>query len=105
MDMARVRSNYSQWPRVSFIQGTIPTVFSLLELERIAFVHIDLNCAAPEAAALEYCWPQLSKGGLVLLDDYAYSGCSQQGDMLDKMAHRLKAEILTLPTGQSLLLK
>jgi len=105
VDIDRVRANYSQWPGAMVVEGTIPRVLPTLALEQVAFVHIDLNCAAPEAAALEYFWDRLSKGGLILLDDYAYANCLHQGDLLDETAHGLGTEILTLPTGQGLLLK
>jgi hypothetical protein len=71
----------------------------------LAFLHLDMNCAYPEAVALRYFWPILSAGGVVLLDDYAYYGSEEQGASLDGVAADLGAGILTLPTGQGLILK
>jgi hypothetical protein len=68
-------------------------------------VHLDMNSASPECAALEYFWPLLSAHGLIFLDDYAYFRSPPQGDALDDVAHRLGIEILSLPTGQGLILK
>jgi len=104
-DMSRVRANYAEWPRVKIIKGAIPDILSSLAIERIAFLHIDLNCAAPECAALELFWECMSPHGLILLDDYAYWGHSYQGDAIDTVAKRLGTGVLTLPTGQGLILK
>lgn len=105
VDLDRVRANYRRWPRAILVPGTVPQVLASIPAERVAFVHIDLNCAAPEAAALEFFWSRLSQGGLILLDDYAYANCEHQGDLLDQTAHRLGTTIMALPTGQGLLLK
>jgi hypothetical protein len=104
-DMDRIRANYSKWPQAVIVQGMIPQILPSLDVGTVAFAHIDLNCAGPEVAALEYVWPRLSKGGFVLLDDYAYAGCFHQGDMLDRAADGLGAEILAMPTGQGLMMK
>ncbi len=104
-DLARVRSNFSQWPNAQVIQGQVPRVLPELSLSQVSFVHLDLNSAAPECAALEFFWPLLSDRGLILLDDYAYFRSSPQGDALDAVATQLGFEILSLPTGQGLILK
>jgi hypothetical protein len=72
---------------------------------QIAFVHLDMNSASPECAALEFFWPLLSPRGLILLDDYAYFRSNTPGDALDTAARRLGTEIVSLPTGQGLILK
>jgi hypothetical protein len=104
-DLERVRSNFSQWPHASVIQGEVPGVLSQLPVTKVAFVHLDMNSATPECAALEFFWPLLSSRGLILLDDYAYFQSNPQGDALDTVARRLGIEILSLPTGQGLILK
>jgi hypothetical protein len=104
-DLAEVRSNFSQWPNAQVIQGQVPEVLHSLPLSQVSFVHLDLNSATPECAALEFFWSLLSDRGLVLLDDYAYFRSSPQGDALDAVGSRLGFEILSLPTGQGLILK
>jgi hypothetical protein len=103
-DMERVRSNF-RWPHAKVIQGEVPAILPQLPVTQIAFVHLDMNSSAPECAALEFFWPLLSARGLILLDDYAYFRSNPQGDALDKVARSLNIEILSLPTGQGLILK
>jgi hypothetical protein len=100
-----VRRNFSEWRHVTIIEGTIPETLSQVRAERIAFLHIDMNCAAPEIAALTHFWDRLVVGAPVLLDDYAYQGYRHQKVAMDELAGRLGVAIASLPTGQGLLLK
>ena len=104
-DLERVRANYAEWPNVEVVQGIVPDVLPSLGVQQVAFLHIDMNCAFPERAALEYFWELLSPGAIVLLDDYAYFGYEAQGNALDGLAHTIGATILALPTGQGMILK
>ncbi len=64
-----------------------------------------MNCAYPERAALEFFWDHLSPGAIVLLDDYAYFGHDRQASTMDAAACALGTRILSLPTGQGVLIK
>jgi hypothetical protein len=104
-DTARVRANYSEWPNAVVVQGAIPEVLPGLDTGAVAFLHIDMNCAYPERAALEFFWTRLSHGAIVLLDDYAYFGHDQQAGAMDSAARALGGDILSLPTGQGIIIK
>lgn len=104
-DVDRVRANYSEWPGTVLVQGTIPAVLARLNLGAVAFLHIDLNCAYPERAALEFFWDRLSPGAFVLLDDYAYFDNDCLTQAIDDAARKLGIEILSLPTGQGLIIR
>ena len=104
-DVEQVRQNFSQWPSAVVIQGAVPDVLAQFDDIRVAFLHIDMNCAMPERAALEFFWDRLSSGGFVLLDDYTYLGHESQSIAIGAVARQLGAEILSLPTGQGLIIK
>lgn len=103
--LERVRANYSEWPNVEIVQGVVPEVLPTLGIENVAFLHIDMNCAYPERAALEYFWDLLSPHAMVLLDDYAYFGNDSLARAIDSAAVSLGTEVLSLPTGQGLIVK
>lgn len=71
-DVERVRANFAEWPNAVVVPGSVPEILPAVNVARVAFLHLDMNCALPERAALEHFWPKLSPGGFVLLDDYAY---------------------------------
>lgn len=104
-DLDRVYDNYREWPNVSVVKGVVPEVLAGLAIDRVAFLHLDMNCAFPEAAALRHFWPLLSPGAMVLLDDYAYFGYDSIRHAVDSVAQSLGIEVLSLPTGQGLILK
>lgn len=100
-----VRANFAQWPRARIIVGAIPETLAQVKAQRIAYLHLDMNCAPPEVAALAYFWDLLVAGAPVLLDDYAYLGYSQQKLAMDDFARERDVAICSLPTGQGLLIK
>jgi Macrocin-O-methyltransferase (TylF) len=104
-DVERVRANFSEWPSALVVQGTVPDVLETLSFREVAFLHLDMNCALPERAALEFFWSRLSRGGVVLLDDYTYFGHSSQTEAIDSLAKPLGFQVLALPTGQGLIVK
>lgn len=104
-DFERVRDNFSGWPDVLLVRGRVPQILSELEDVRAAFLHIDMNSAAPEVAALAFFWPRMDAGSVILLDDYACAGHEQQKRAMDELANGLGADILSLPTGQGLIVK
>jgi hypothetical protein len=104
-DVDRIRANFAEWPSAIVVQGAVPEILERVEFGKVAFLHIDMNCALPERAALEFFWDRLSPGAVVLLDDYAYHGHECQRDALDAAARVRGAEILCLPTGQGVIVR
>ena len=100
-----VQANFAEWRNQRIIAGTIPETLQQVDARAVAFLHIDMNCAPPEVAALRFFWPRLSPGAFVLLDDYAYRGYEEQRLAMDSLASELDVSICALPTGQGLLIK
>ena len=100
-----MRANFAEWPNAIVVQGAVPDVLPAVDASSIAFLHLDMNCAYPERAALEYFWDRLSPGAFVLLDDYAYHGFESQAEAIDAVARSLGFDVLSLPTGQGLIMK
>lgn len=100
-----VRENFSEFHNVKIIVGSVPHTLGQIDTDRIAFLHIDMNCAPPEVAAVEALWPRLTCGAVVLLDDYAYSGYQPQKEAMDALAAKIGMNIASLPTGQGLIIK
>jgi hypothetical protein len=64
-----------------------------------------MNNYLPEVAAFNYFWERLVPGAFVLFDDYAYKGYEPQKVALDAAAAAKDLKIVSLPTGQGLLIK
>ncbi len=104
-DLEAVRQNYASWHNAIIIPGPVPETLSQIDSSGFAFVHLDMNCAAPEVAAAEFIWPLLAPGGIILCDDYAYFGYRSQKLAMDEFARSKSVQVLSLPTGQGLIIK
>ena len=101
-----VSNTFSKYSNVKITKGIIPDCLNKISINKISFISIDLNNAFAEMKAIEILWNKLGKNGIVLLDDYAYSESFRlQKNSWDKFAKDKNHEILTLPTGQGLLIK
>lgn len=102
----RVRALFKDFAGVAvFVQGLIPDSLARVTADRIAFVHMDLNLANPEILAIRALWDRLVSGAPILLDDYGWIGRVAQREAWDAFAAEKSLRILSLPTGQGLLLK
>lgn len=97
-----VLNRFAIYPNVRVVKGVVPEVFDTVVPDRIAFLHLDLNAAAAETAALDHLVPRLSDGAMVVLDDFGRLEmsdlCRAHLDWWDRHGHA----ILELPTGQGL---
>jgi hypothetical protein len=100
-----IRENFAEWPGVHLVPGLVPGTLDDVDLGTIAYLHIDLNHPDPEVAAVRRLWPRLVTGGWMLLDDYAFHGYRDQKVAMDEVAVELGFSILSLPTGQGLVVK
>jgi hypothetical protein len=100
-----VRRRFESFPGVVLVRGEVPGTLPQVTAQRIAYLGIDMNCTAPEIAAATFFWDKLSSGAIMVLDDYGWSGHADQKQAFDNFAHERGVEILSLPTGQGLLLK
>lgn len=102
---AQVVERFGPYSNVRVVRGSIPATLPNSGIGQVAFLHLDLNAAGPERAALEYFWPKLARGGVVVLDDYNWVFCKSQKESLDEHARAIGRPILSLPTGQGILIK
>jgi hypothetical protein len=103
--LERAQQTMAEFEGVDFVKGYVPQVLSDVPTEAVAYLHLDMNSAIPEAAALHFFWNKLVPGAAVVFDDYGYVGYLPQRIALDKAANDLGSTILSLPTGQGLLIK
>lgn len=99
------RRSFSEFPKAKLVRGKIPGTLNDAVIEKVSYLSIDMNIEKPERDAIEFFWPKIVPGGVVVLDDYAFGGYEKQHDSMDEFAEKVGANILTLPTGQGLIVK
>lgn len=63
-----------RFPEVEFHPGWIPASFAGVPERTYRFVHIDVDLHQPTFDSLNYFYPRLSPGGLVITDDFNWPG-------------------------------
>jgi O-methyltransferase len=103
---ARVREKFRAYPQVKIFKGNIPEVFDGQSPADIAYLHIDLNEAPAEIAALDALFDRVVPGGIVILDDYEWAGV-YRGQKLaeDPWFEARQYRVFPLPTGQGIVIK
>lgn len=90
---------------VCFVVGDVADTLTSTETGPLAFAHVDLNAAGATERALEYAYPRLVPGAMVVLDDYGWPGYEDQRAAIDAFFAGKDEDVLALPTGQGLVIR
>jgi len=104
--LSEAQRGFAAYPNVRIVQGIVPDTLHQLAPDKVAYLSIDMNNATAEMGAIEFFWDRLVSGAVVLLDDYAYgTEFLDQKLAWDSFTSKRGYSVLTLPTGQGLVLK
>jgi len=96
---------FAPYPNIRVFRGRILFFLVIGLPPRIAFLHLDLNSAKAELAALHELYDRIVAGGYILLDDYGWFAYRGQKALEDPFFRERKCSVLELPTGQGLVIK
>jgi O-methyltransferase len=99
------QQTFAPYPKATLVRGRVPDTLSNVAIDSVAYLSIDMNITVPEKAALEYFWPKLVSGAVVVFDDYNWLLYREQKIAHDAFAKSMGVQILPMPTGQGLLIK
>jgi hypothetical protein len=99
-----VRRAMAEFPGTGIHEGWIPEVFGELPDTAWAFVHVDVDQYKPTRAALEYFYPRLSDGGIIICDDYGSPRCPGAKAAWDEFCGDAIPYVV-LDTGQSVIIR
>ena len=101
-----VLERFENYPQVELVKGLIPDSFRRGCPKKIAFLHIDLNNAEGEIAALEHLFDRMVPGAILIMDDYEWSSTYRpQKAAEDPWFDQRRYRIMPLPTGQGMVIK
>jgi hypothetical protein len=105
-DLATTRRNLAEFPFIEFYPGWIPTRFAEVEVERFAFVHIDVDVYEPTRDALAFFYPRLSEGGIIQIDDYNLIDWPGSTKAVDEFLETARPRLFyQIPLGGAFLVK
>lgn len=95
-----VRAGLAEFPGVSFHAGWIPQSFAGLAERAYRFVHLDLDLHDPTLGGLEYFYPRMVPGAVLVCDDYDWPG---ERKAIEDFSARQGIGFETTPHGQAVL--
>jgi O-methyltransferase len=105
-DLDRTKKNLSRFlENIVIHKGFIPeslTADPPSPTDSIAFMHIDLNSSSPTLAALEFFYPKMTTGGVIVFDDYGWKEYRETKEIIDTFFSSKPGILLKMPTGQGL---
>jgi Flp pilus assembly protein TadD len=72
-----VKHALDQFPNIEYFKGWIPEAFPANSDKKYKFVHVDVDLYQPTFDSFSYFWPLINKGGIMLCDDFNWSGARQ----------------------------
>lgn len=70
-----VRQHCQGLDNITLIQGVFPDSAQGLALDRITFAHLDADYYQSTLDALQFIWPRMPVGGIIVFDDYLWPPC------------------------------
>lgn len=101
----RVSETFSKYNNIKLVKGLLPHSLTQVSIDKIAFLHIDCGVPEPEILSLRALWDNVSKGGVIVLNTYAYPGFEDCKRQFDEFASQKNITILYSPTGQGVIFK
>lgn len=98
-----VRGFFGEFPHVRICAGWIPQVFATLPDRDWAFVHLDVTLYEPTLAALEYFYPRLNTGGVIICDGSIF--CPGAKKAWDEFCAKHDLRFVVLGNRESILIK
>jgi len=104
-DIETVRRNLAGFDRLSWCKGWIPEAFGCIPATGFAFVHIDLDLYQPTRDSIEFFYPRMSTGGIIVCDDYGFTTCPGATKAIDDFLAGRPEQMIALPCGGGFLIK
>lgn len=86
---------------IEYHRGLVPESFVGLEDSRVRLAHIDLDLYQGTRCALDFIFPRVVPGGVIVCDDYGFISCPGVRRAVDEFFATKAESPLVLPTGQA----
>lgn len=104
-DESTVRANLKDFQFISYMKGWIPSRFLEVSHRKFSFVHIDVDLYYPIKESLEFFYPRIISGGIIVLDDYGCLVFPGAKKAVDEFVAGKADFFIPLPSGSAFLLK
>ncbi len=99
-----VRRALAQFNDTKFYSGWIPDRFPDVADAKFSFVHIDVDLLDPTRESLQFFYPRMQPGGIIVCDDYGITTCPGATQAIDQFLADKPEKMLALPDGGGFLI-
>ena len=100
---SRARDNLKRFStNLCWHSGFIPESLDNSAPDTVSWLHIDLNSATATLEVLEFLWPKMPEGAVLLLDDYGWLFWDDTRQIVDRFLRSRPGSLLPLSTGQAM---
>lgn len=92
----------SGFPGIAYFPGWIPDTFPDEPAARYRFVHLDVDLYQPTRDGLDYFYPRLVPGGIIVCDDYDWPGARKA---IEEFCLRANIEFMITPQSQAYIVR
>jgi len=93
--LERVKGYLSDYSNVHFYPGLFPETTEDLVESTFCLVHVDVDIYESTKASIEYFWPKLVSGGIMVFDDYNAPSCPGTNKAVDEFFKPLGLAVVT----------
>lgn len=98
-----VKELMAENPEINIHPGVIPDTFKDVGEGTIRLAHIDVDQYESTKACIEFIFPRLAIGGVMVIDDYGFPSCYGAREAVDQYFENKLEKPLALPTGQAVI--
>lgn len=91
-----------RFPFCRLVPGWMPDSFAPADRHRFRFVHIDVDLHQPTLDALRFFYPRMTRGGVILCDDYGMTSCPGAKKAMDDFFADKPESVIELTAGSGM---
>ena len=101
LSLERTKNNLRGF-NIMWHQGYIPDSLDETAPKQISILHLDLTNSEAYVKALEFFYPRIISGGLIIFDDYGWNGYQDANKKIRDFLNTKTGVLQVLPTGQAI---
>ncbi len=103
--MKDLEKTFEEFENKKFMKGWIPERFNEVRDRRFSFVHIDVDLHDPTFDSIEFFYPRMNKGGIIVCDDYMFNTCPGATKAIDEFLDDKSEKMIALSGGGGFMIK
>jgi O-methyltransferase len=100
-----LRQNLNKFKNISIKAGWIPQRFYEVAEQSFRLVHIDVDLYRPTLDSMQFFYPRVNPGGVIVLDDYGSLRCPGAHRAIQEYMSNKPEYVMHLTTGQGIVIR